>query len=394
MVSPSNHALVLRQAQDERCSLCAAFAIAVGPANHLRQGYGGREAGPYVRFSTWGPPSGGPTSAQRSPSATTHIYYIAADELRWDYAPRGRHLTGAPIAEPDEAVASPTTFVKAVYREYTDDTFKTLKPRPPQWEHLGILGPLMRAEVGDTVRIVFRNQTNIFCSMHPHGLAYDKASEGALYDDGTSGADKADDLIKPGGSHTYIWRVPPRAGPGPGDGSSMLWMYHSHFVEPKDMNTGLFGAIIIGTPTDVDREFVLAFAVFDETASAYAESNLRLNGRRPFTLKATDPAFRLANLVYTINGFIEGNLPKPTMKAGERVRWYLLSNSNEEDIHAVHWHGQTATFMHMRTDVVSLLPMAMGVADMVPDTVGTWLIHCHVNDHFERGMQGLFSVTR
>ena len=353
-------------------------------------GVGPAKAGPHVPPRTWRPPSGG---LQQAPGVT-RTYYIAADELRWDYAPRGRHLTGAPIAEPDEAVASPTTFVKAVYREYTDDTFKTLKPRPVQWEHLGILGPLIRAEVGDTVRIVFRNQTNIFCSMHPHGLAYDKASEGALYDDGTAGADKADDLIKPGGSHTYVWRVPPRAGPGPGDGSSMLWMYHSHFVEPKDMNTGLFGAIIIGTPNDVDREFVLAFAVFDETASAYAESNLRLNGRRPFTLKATDPAFRLANLVYTINGFIEGNLPKPTMKTGERVRWYLLSNSNEEDVHAVHWHGQTATFMHMRTDVVSLGPMAMGVADMVPDAIGTWLIHCHVNDHFERGMQGLFTVTR
>jgi FtsP/CotA-like multicopper oxidase with cupredoxin domain len=365
-------------------------SLGVGPAKAGRHVLKAK-AGPYIRVGTGRPPSGGP---QQAPSGTTRTYYIAADELRWDYAPRGRHLTGAPIAEPDDAVASPTTFVKAVYREYTDDTFKTLKPRPPQWEHLGVLGPLIRAEIGDTVRIVFRNQTNIFCSMHPHGLAYDKASEGALYDDGTSGADRADDLIKPGGSHIYTWRVPPRAGPGPGDGSSMLWMYHSHFVEPKDMNTGLFGAIIIGTPNDVDREFVLAFAVFDETASAYAESNLRLNGRRPFTLKATDPAFRLANLVYTINGFIEGNLPTPTMKAGERVRWYLLSNSNEEDIHAVHWHGQTATFMHMRTDVVSLGPMAMGVADMVPDAIGTWLIHCHVNDHFERGMQGLFNVTR
>src|SRR4029450_9489549 len=135
------------------------------------------------------------------------------------------------------------------------------------------------------------------------------------------------------------------------------------------------------------------FAVFDETASAYAESNLRLNGLRPFTLKATDPAFPLANLVYPINGFIERTLPKPTMKAGERVRWYLLSNSNEEDIHAVHWHGQTATLMHMRTDVVSIGPMAMAVADMVPDRVGTWLIHCHVNDHFERGMQATFRVT-
>ena len=146
--------------------------------------------------------------------------------------------------------------------------------------------------------MVFRNQTNIFCGMHPHGLAYAKDSEGALYNDGTSGADKADDRIAPGQSHTYTWRVPPRAGPGPGEGSSILWMYHSHFVEPKDMNTGLLGAIIVSAagmsrpdvrPSDVDREFVAAFAIFDETASAYAESNLRMGGRRTFTVKATDP---------------------------------------------------------------------------------------------------------
>src|SRR5439155_22106419 len=128
-----------------------------------------------------------------------------ADEVRWDYAPRGRHRTGAPIAEPED-VATPTVFTKAIYREYTDDTFKTPKPRPPEWEHLGILGPLIRAEVGDTIAVVFRNQTNIFCNMHPHGLAYDKRSEGALYDDGTTQGDKADDLVAPGKPPTYTWR--------------------------------------------------------------------------------------------------------------------------------------------------------------------------------------------
>ena len=28
-----------------------------------------------------------------------------------------------------------------------------------------------------------------------------------------------------------------------------------------------------------------------------------------------------------------------------------------------------------------LLPASMMVADMAPDNVGTWLFHCHVNDH-------------
>ena len=46
----------------------------------------------------------------------------------------------------------------------------------------------------------------------------------------------------------------------------------------------------------------------------------------------------------------------------------------------------------MRTDTVSLGPMMMMSVDMVADTVGTWLFHCHVNDHFEGGMQALFRV--
>ena len=329
------------------------------------------------------------------------IYYIAADEVVWDYAPHGRNLVGLPGAE-KEGPAGGTKYRKAIYQEYTDATFKTLKPRPPQWEHLGILGPLIRAEVGDVIQVVFKNNTKIFCSMHPHGLAYAKESEGAVYNDGLLAEQKRGYSVTPGDTYTYTWFVPERAGPGPGDPSSVIWMYHSHWVEPRDMNSGLLGPIIIskhgttrpdGTPQDVDREFVIAFAVFDETESWYFEANTLNQRRWTPGLRFTDPAFRVKYLFYSLNGLIEGNLPKITMKKGERVRWYLLSNSNEDDVHTPHWHGQTVLFNGMRTDTVSLAPMSMGVADMVPDNVGTWLFHCHVNEHFEGGMVDRFTVT-
>ncbi len=60
-------------------------------------------------------------------------------------------------------------------------------------------------------------------------------------------------------------------------------MYHSHFHESRDINSGLFGPIIItrkgqaktgGMPEDVDREFVVAFSVYDEGESAYFLENL------------------------------------------------------------------------------------------------------------------------
>ncbi len=329
------------------------------------------------------------------------VYYIAADEVIWDYAPHGRNLVGLPGAE-KEGPAAGTKYRKAIYQEYTDATFKTLKPRPPEWEHLGILGPLIRAEVGDLIQVVFKNNTRIFCSMHPHGLQYTKESEGAVYNDGVLPEQKKGYAVAPGETYTYTWSVPERAGPGPMDPSSVVWMYHSHWVEPRDMNSGLFGPIIVskrgttrpdGTPLDVDREFVIAFAVFDETESWYFEANTSNQRRWTPGLRSTDPAFRVKYLFYSLNGLIEGNLPKITMKKGERVRWYLLSNSNEDDVHTPHWHGQTVLFNGMRTDTVSLAPMSMGIADMVPDSVGTWLFHCHVNEHLEGGMVDRFTVT-
>jgi FtsP/CotA-like multicopper oxidase with cupredoxin domain len=207
--------------------------------------------------------------------------------------------------------------------------------------------------------------------------------------------------VRKGQTFTYIWTVPERAGPGPGDPSSILWMYHSHFNESRDMNSGLFGPIIVsrkgstkpdGTPKDVDREFVVAFAVFEENTSGYFMQNIVHDQKYPAT-DISNPNFVKTLEYYTLNGLIKGTMPPPTMKQGEHVRWYLLANSNEDDVHAPHWHGQTVLANAMRTDTLTLGPMGMMVADMVADNPGTWLFHCHINDHLDGGMYALFKVT-
>lgn len=53
----------------------------------------------------------------------------------------------------------------------------------------------------------------------------------------------------------------------------------------------------------------------------------------------------------------------------------------------------TVVINGMRTDVAELLPMSMKVADMVPDDPGSWLFHCHVNDHITAGMLAQFAVN-
>ena len=78
--------------------------------------------------------------------------------------------------------------------------------------------------------------------------------------------------------------------------------------------------------------------------------------------------------------------------AGQRVRWYVMAQGSEQDVHTPHWHGNTVTAMGMRTDVVQLLPGSMMVADMQPDDPGIWLFHCHVNDHIIAGMLTRYRV--
>jgi hypothetical protein len=356
-----------------------------------------------------------------NPAGRTRTYYIAADEVEWDYAPLGIDaFRGEPFGDEAKVFVENNeerigrVYIKALYREYTDESFTVLKPIPPQWEHLGTLGPVIRASVGDTIEVVFKNNARFPFSVHPHGVFYLKDSEGAPYDDGTEEEDKMDDAVPPGGVHTYRWEVPDRAGPAPGDPSSVLWMYHSHTDEAGDTNAGLVGPLIVsrlgaagpdGVPRDVARELVTLFTVFDENRSPYLLANIEkyiIERHHPDMAPEEkeafiegllgDDDFIESNLMHGINGFVFGNLQGLDMRARQTVRWYLLGMGTEVDLHTPHWHGQTGTSMGMRTDVVELMPGSMKMLDMVPDNPGVWLYHCHVNDHIDAGMLATFKV--
>jgi FtsP/CotA-like multicopper oxidase with cupredoxin domain len=355
--------------------------------------------------------AGPSTSGTRAPGPAqgrVRTYYIAAEEVAWNYAPSGvDRITGRPFDETAEVFVEggPTrighVYLKAVYREYTDGTFAHVKPRGPRWQHLGLLGPVIHAEVGDTIKVVFENDLPFPASIHPHGVFYAKDSEGAPYADGTSGEAKADDAVPPGGRHVYVWKVPERAGPGRMDGSSVLWMYHSHTDEVRDTNAGLVGPIVItrrgmarpdGSPEDVDRELVTYFSVIDENESWFLERNIERYAGDPASVDPDDEEFRESNLMHSVNGYVYGNLPGLVVRRGERVRWYVMDLGTEVDLHTPHWHGNTVTVNGMRADMAQLLPGMTIVADMEPDAVGTWLLHCHVNDHITAGMLASYVV--
>ena len=355
-------------------------------------------------------------------SGKTRTYYIAADEVDWDYGPdgvnkmMGMNFDGYAATFMQSGPHSiGKVYRKAVYREYSDASFTQLKPRAPEWEHLGILGPVLRAEVGDTIRVVFRNHATLPYSMHPHGVFYEKASEGAVYQDGSSASNKANSIVPPGETHTYNWEVTERAGPGPADGSSVVWLYHSHVNEQRDVASGLIGPIIItargmaglnGRPKDVDREFICLFLIFDENASWYLDHNIQTfttdpKGVNKYEGKPMDSdgvfsffgtGFTSQNFRSSINGYMYGDGPMMTMKKGERVRWYMMSIGGIIQGHTPHWHGNVVLAKGHRTDVVTLAQAEMITADMIPDNPGIWMYHCHVDEHMVTGMATLYKV--
>lgn len=351
-------------------------------------------------------------------------YYVAADEVNWNYAPAGRdEAMGQAFDEISRLYTQPAPhrigaiYKKAIYREYTDASFSKLKVRPAEEQYLGLLGPILRGEVGDTIRVVFKNNASHPYSMHPHGVFYSKDSEGADYNDKTSAADKSDGGVPPGGTHVYTWEIPERSGPGPNDPSSVFWLYHSHADELRDVASGLFGAIVVtrrgsalpdGRPKALDREFVNLFIAINENESWYLEDNIRDHATDPRGVNRKESSlftpggmagtivgtgFVDTNVKWSINGYIYGNMPMMTMKQGDRVRWYVATLGDFNNVHTPHWHGNTVLVGGQRTDVISVTSAQMVTADMVPDAPGIWLYHCHISDHMLAGMAARYEVT-
>lgn len=325
------------------------------------------------------------------------IYWIAAEEVLWDYAPSFpmNPMTGSEFTSQQRVFVEQgigRRYLKSIYREYTPG-FGAVKQRNADEDHLGILGPVIRATTGDRIIVHFRNNTRFPASIHPHGVLYSKAHEGAAHSNSSENDHSSGGIVAPGGEHIYIWEVPERAGPGPNDPSSIAWIYHGHIDEPADTNSGLIGPIII---TDrkrksdkVDREFISLFTVFDENASLYRDINLSSCSGN---CNPEDEDFQESNLMHGINGFVYGNNQGYLMRKGESIRWYIIGMGTEVDIHTPHWHGATLLHNGNRLDVTEVLPAATKTLDMRPDVDGRWMFHCHVNDHISAGMMTTFTV--
>jgi FtsP/CotA-like multicopper oxidase with cupredoxin domain len=265
-------------------------------------------------------------------------FWIAAVPVSWNVAPNGHDAI-----EHEHFRRAETTFTTVVYKRFTRDWERQLPNQPgASSDNDGIPGPLLRARVGDRILVHFKNLDNEFerpHSMHFHGVRYPFGSDGAYI----PGFSTKGGNVKPGDTWTYRLEA--------GEDSAGVWPYHDHSRSMSDsIAGGMYGALsILGrNEKPPDREFVVYFAEHIE--------------------------FR------TVNGraFV-GNTPVFHAKVGDVVQWDVLAIGDLH--HTFHVHGH-------RWDI------PQGSVRWREDVPGTWLYHCHVEDHMMTGMIGIYRVTR
>ncbi|KAH0332579.1 Cupredoxin, partial [Aureobasidium melanogenum] len=367
-------------------------------------------------------------------SGNVRTYYVAAEEVAWNYAPSGwDNWLGVPIQNSPHAAAAGylnTTgsigaswgmeFQKAVYKGYTDMTFTTPTEQPA---HNGINGPILRGEVGDMVQIMFINSmTDHYASMHSMGLYYGKQYEGSLYPNTTTGGSpnvQEQDAVPPGGCAVYKWIITDSQAPAPGQ-SSRLWSYHSFVNMPSDLSAGLSGPLIVYNSGEMNstmsshREFVVTTNTHYEAKSFLAGTNAKNAGVDTSSLRATNqllqpysgnesfwvpqmansPAVMLSDaqgpIFFTMNGYVFGNGAPYEMCRNDPVIWYVMAFGGAS--HVFHLHGNNFQYNDIWLAAQSVNAGEMFTFDMNAQLPGVWQLLCHVSDHNLFGMQQNYVV--
>ncbi|NXI89349.1 HPHL1 protein, partial [Psophia crepitans] len=151
------------------------------------------------------------TRAQQQRGAM-RLYYVAAEEVEWDYA--------------SNKSSAPKIYNISSYEErFSGFNFCLLIlqlwacfPEPSRrYDRFQIQeGPLLHAEVGDSVLIVFKNKASRPYSISAHGIEEVGCEE-----------QPETPITLPGEINTYRWNVPERSGPGKTDPNCITWVYYS-----------------------------------------------------------------------------------------------------------------------------------------------------------------------
>ena len=275
--------------------------------------------------------------------AAVRQYWIAAVPRTWNVVPNGH----------DALFHTPVDVLKTRVQAFTYERFsRGFDKRLPN-RTAGLVGPLIRAEVGDTVLVHFRNlDLDNPHSMHFHAFHYRPSSDGAFLP-GFSGRGAN---VQPGHDFTYRLHA--------GRDSVGVWPYHDHSPSmDASINGGEFGVLDIARRGErrPDRENVVFFG-------SMAGFNT-IDGR----------------------AFV-GNTPVFHARVGDLVQWDVLNLG--DDFHTFHVHGHRWMADGHPRDTQTVGPAESFRIRWREHAPGTWFYHCHVESHMMNGMIGLYRVAR
>jgi FtsP/CotA-like multicopper oxidase with cupredoxin domain len=230
-----------------------------------------------------------------------------------------------------------------------------------------IPGPLLEIYEGDTLEIELVNNTDQRLSIHPHGVNYDTASDGAPLNASFN---------NPRETRVYTWRTQTQYQSDGFymPGSAGYWHYHDHAMGTDHgtggLARGLYGGLIVRKRGDLlpDRQYVV---VFNEQS---------------------------------INNKVAPDTPMFEALQGERVEWLCIGHGNLLHTFHLHAHRWADTRTGMLTgandhsnviDNKNLDPgSSFGFQVLAGAGVGSgaWMYHCHVQGHSDTGMAGIFLV--
>jgi len=295
--------------------------------------------------------SGGAAGGAASPGRTVDVW-VAAVPVQWNIVPNGRDgIEGMAVPLADSVTST------VVYERFSPHWRKP-QPNAARSSADGQLipGPLIRARVGDRLRIHFKNMDTLRHephSMHFHGVHYAPASDGS-YIPGFSGPGAN---VLPG--HTFTYRL--TAGPD----SAGVWPYHDHSKSMMDsIGGGMYGMLSILGPgeREPDKEFEVVLAPMGKF--------MTIDGR----------------------AFV-GNTPVFRARVGELVQWDVMALGSDFHTFHVHGHRWKPPGQAVR-DTQTVGPAESYRIRWREDAPGTWLYHCHVEDHMMRGMIGIYRVSK
>jgi manganese oxidase len=236
------------------------------------------------------------------------------------------------------------------------------------WAYNGqIPGPILRASVGDKIRIVLKNELPESTSLHLHGVRVPNAMDGV--DPYTQSP------IEPGQSFSYEFTaLEPAVG-----------MYHSHHNAQVQVPNGLAGALLIGDWKDLGMKSASG-RLPDTDGKADQEVVMVLNDSGTIGLSLNGKSFP-ATAPYTL-------------KVGETMLVHYFNEGNLT--HPMHLHQPSGLVVAhdgapleypFWADTLNVAPGERWTVAYTAKDAGVWAWHCHILTHAETPTGMRYMVT-